>query len=222
MISVRRALASVRQRGLRRSWQSVLNHLEDMWFDLVNGTDTYRRVEQADLEVKGSHQPDANPYYPTRGRALRKALQHFALPLDGTFVDLGAGKGKMLLLAVQHGFRRAVGVEFAPQLSAVAETNVARMRRSLGDARIENRCIDATQYQFGSDDNVIFMFSPFGARVMDVVMANLRVSVDESPRRIHIIYTQADLVDLITRHLPVHERACFVYGGHEFVLLSNR
>lgn len=218
---VQRAVSSARERGWRRSIETLLNHVEDRWFDLVNGTDTYARVEQAELHVDSPHQAEARPYYPTRGRALRKALRHFALPTDGRFVDLGSGKGKILLLAAGYGFRHATGVEFARELTDIAERNAARMRRRLAGATIENLCLDATAYRFRPDDRVIFMFAPFGKTVMHAVMANLRASLDEAPRRIHIVYTQADLLDTIIRHLPVREHARYVYGGHEFVLLRN-
>src|SRR6202035_689809 len=52
-----------------------------------------------------------------------------ALDLDWprfTFVDLGSGKGRALLLASRFLFRRIVGVEIAPELSEVAAANIQR------------------------------------------------------------------------------------------------
>ena len=113
--------------GVRRTLETLLNHLEDRLFDLVNLTDTYTKVQQADLKVDSVNQAEAAPYFPTRGRAYRKALAHFALPTDGGFVDLGSGKGKILILSARYGFRRVVGVEFARHLSDIADrTSTAR------------------------------------------------------------------------------------------------
>ena len=101
---VRRGMESVRELGVRRTLETLLNHLEDRLFDLVNLTDTYTKVQQADLKVDSVNQAEAAPYFPTRGRAYREALAHFALPTDGGFVDLGSGKGKILILSARYGF----------------------------------------------------------------------------------------------------------------------
>jgi methylase of polypeptide subunit release factors len=43
---------------------------------------------------------------------------------DFTFIDLGSGKGRALVLALSYPFRRVVGVEFALELHRVAEANL--------------------------------------------------------------------------------------------------
>ena len=48
-----------------------------------------------------------------------------------TFIDLGCGKGCMLLIAAQFPFRQVRGVEFAPALQAIAEKNIAVYRGPL-------------------------------------------------------------------------------------------
>jgi predicted RNA methylase len=214
-------MISLRQLGLRRSLETVVNHLSDRWFDLVNGTDTHKRVFQDELDVDSPNQGEAAPYFPTRGRAFVKALSALHVPKDGTLVDLGSGKGKILLLAAQHGYRRVRGIEFSQELVQIADENVARMRGKLGDAEVRSICADVTTYEFTPDENIFFMFAPFGPAVMRQTMKNLQASLDRSPRRIWIIYTLPNLLDLVTDHVAVTRTATFVYGGHEFVLLTN-
>src|ERR1700730_9338115 len=50
---------------------------------------------------------------PSAGRSLRTVLRKLDLPKDGAFIDFGAGKGHVLLIAAQSGFQRIVGVEFS-------------------------------------------------------------------------------------------------------------
>jgi hypothetical protein len=45
-----------------------------------------------------------------------------------TFIDMGSGKGRMLLLAAEPPFRRIIGVEFASDLDALARSNVKTYR----------------------------------------------------------------------------------------------
>jgi predicted RNA methylase len=218
---MRRAVISLRDLGLRRSLETVANHLSDLWFDVANGTDTYKRVLQSELRVESLNQSDAAPYFPTRGRAFRKALEAFQVPKEGTLVDLGSGKGKILLLAAQRGYPRVRGIEFSPDLARIADANIERMRGKLGNADVRTICTDVTTYEFAPDENVFFMFAPFGPAVMRQTMSNLQDSLDKHPRRIWIIYTSPSLLDLVTTHLAVTRTAAFAYGGHDFVLLTN-
>jgi len=54
-----------------------------------------------------------------------------ASPLDPrhtTFVDLGAGMGRVVLLAARRPFRAVIGVEISPALVEIARENLAAMR----------------------------------------------------------------------------------------------
>jgi len=96
---------SLAERGLRHTLESALSVPQDYLFDFVNGTDTARRLRQPELGVVSEHAEGAQDYVPTRGRACRKLMHRLDLPEDSVFVDFGSGKGKILLLASQLGFR---------------------------------------------------------------------------------------------------------------------
>ena len=218
---IRRGFSSLRELGLRRSFETVLSHCEDLLFDFSNLTETYARVHQSELRVDSPNQAEAAPYFPTRGRAFRKALEHFAIPAEGGFVDLGSGKGKLLILAAQYGFRRVLGVEFAAELNQIAIRNLDAVRTRLNGAMVQSLCIDAAEYQFQPDEQMFFMFAPFHENVMRRVMSNLQRSIDEHPREIRLLYTLPRLIHIVTQDLHVQEQGRYQYGGHEFVLLGN-
>ena len=48
-----------------------------------------------------------------------------------SFIDIGSGKGRALILAGRLGFREAIGVEFSSNLHRIAEKNLARVRGSM-------------------------------------------------------------------------------------------
>ena len=81
-----------------------------------------------------------------------------------TFVDLGCGKGRALLLARELGFRRIIGVEFAPSLAKTARRNCSFAEIEIGDA---------AQYAFPSGPLVVFMYNPFDENVMCQVIQHL-------------------------------------------------
>ena len=56
---------------------------------------------------------------------LSVALKHD----DFTFVDFGSGKGRALLMASEFPFPRVTGIEFSPELHAIAQKNIREYRR---------------------------------------------------------------------------------------------
>src|SRR6478752_3089102 len=67
----------------------------------------------------------ARPYFATEPWLFEQIMQ--ALPIDVsqfTFVDLGCGKGRVLLMASDYPFKRIIGVEFMPELHRAAQKNI--------------------------------------------------------------------------------------------------
>jgi len=219
-----RAVGSIRQFGVRRTMQSALSIIEDQIFELRYGTDTLRTVNKEALNASSENQPEAEYYCPTRGRAFRKLLLKCAVPRDRTFVDLGAGKGKVLLLAARYGFKRVVGVEFSPELYRIAQENAKKYGQHLSSRSTINIVLsDVVNYPIQDDECVFFMFNPFGASVMRRIAKNISTSLDRTPRRIWIIYghpTHRNVLE--AADLQLIELARYVYGPIAFFLYSNQ
>jgi len=67
-------------------------------------------------------------------QGILRAIESLDIDLtDYLFVDIGAGKGKLLLLASHLSFSEIIGVEYAPSLHAVAMKNIQqqKIRREL-------------------------------------------------------------------------------------------
>lgn len=110
---------------------------------------------------------------------------HPALPLPTSnlsFVDLGCGKGKALLLAHTKGYRAIRGVELIPQLAKMARRNV---RACPNVSIVESDATKFTQYE---DNTVVYLFNPFGLRTMRQVVDNI---VASRARNIFVIYAVA-------------------------------
>ncbi|MCA9217507.1 MAG: hypothetical protein KDB27_30775 [Planctomycetales bacterium] len=79
-------------------------------------------VAVQDLDIRLEDKQHAEKYKATRARYFRKLMKRVHLPRDGVFVDVGCGKGRILLLAVEHGLNRVVGIEiFAYSLQDCGE-----------------------------------------------------------------------------------------------------
>ena len=97
-----------------------------------------------------------------------------AIPVDpsqSTFVDLGAGMGRVVLLAAERGYRSIVGVEISPALLEVARANL----RSAGDlaSRIRLKRCDAACYRLPRGDLAVYLFNPFSSEVVAAVVRRL-------------------------------------------------
>ena len=104
-----------------------------------------------------------------------------------TFVDLGAGMGRVVLLAARRPFRAVIGVEISPALVEIARENLATVRDPQRVARdVKIVAADALSYAFPRGDLVIFMYNPFRGPVLERVVANVRAGAEE--RDVALLY----------------------------------
>lgn len=148
--------------------------------------DTAGRLALAEV---GAEAAGRENYSPASWPTLRRALRGDEVTPDDVFLDLGAGKGRMLVLAARHPFRRVVGVEVSPALSDVARTNVRRAAPLLRCERVEVVTADAAFYTVPDDVTVVHLFNPFTGEVFAAALARLLESLARSPRTIRLIYT---------------------------------
>ena len=130
-------------------------------------------------------------YQPTVEEEFAEIMQHLAT-VDFetfTFIDLGSGKGRALLLAAMYPFARIVGVEVQPELDAVARQNIERFDEPGQQCRnIESLCADAREYQFPLTNLVVYLFNPFPDYVLREVLSKLAASARRTPRSIFVLY----------------------------------
>ena len=161
--------------------------LETHPFDLRHGTDTSGCLGSAVLPPTSLSALFITGYIGIGPSALVEAIA--ALPIDHqrfTFVDLGCGKGRALLVASQFPFRRLLGVELAPELCRIAEANIAT--RPEWAKRISILEHDAATISLPDGPLIIFMFHPFFARILRRVLANLQRQLRRSPRETWLLY----------------------------------
>ncbi|MGE5112739.1 MAG: class I SAM-dependent methyltransferase [Acidobacteriaceae bacterium] len=129
-------------------------------------------------------------YQPTDPAEFRDILRQVPAEfLQFVFVDLGAGKGRALLLASEYPFREIIGVEVQPDLNRIAQENIIRIsphgRRC---HRISALCMDARDFEFPQEPLILYLFNPFPDYVLETVMANLEESLRVHPRPAFLIY----------------------------------
>jgi SAM-dependent methyltransferase len=120
---------------------------------------------------------------------IRAALDALPPLRDATFIDLGCGKGRPMLVAAERPFREVVGVDLSAELVEVARANAAIMQaRQSGRAPIRVVAGDAANYPIPSGDVVLFLYNPFGAPLHAQFLKGVERAVQAGQRAVYIIY----------------------------------
>lgn len=122
----------------------------------------------ADNEAKGSairYEPITPVNVTTSVEWIEEDLANFS------FIDIGAGKGKVLFVAAQYPFKQIIGVEYDPTLAQIARKNAAQAtvpNRRCGDLTIKH--MDARKFSLPEGKSVLFFFFPFKAPLLTEVL----------------------------------------------------
>jgi SAM-dependent methyltransferase len=166
----------------------ALNRAMSSVIDRMLNIDTAYIVDLADL---GLDRPDRFGYEAGGWLDLRRILRPEDVSSDSVFLDLGSGKGRIVLLAARYPFRKVIGVELSEHLTAIARRNVALCRARLRCRDIELITADIHDYRIPDDVSVVFFYSPVRGPTFDAVIAKLIASVDRRPRTVLLIYKNA-------------------------------
>jgi hypothetical protein len=135
-----------------------------------------------------------SPYQPTEPALFREMIEtlqqnaHINLS-EFTFIDLGSGKGRTLLLASDYPFRRIVGVELLPALRTIAHENLSRYKEdSQRCFALEAVCSDATAFHFPNEPLLLYLFNPFPESGLRKAIQNLENSLRTRPRPAYVLY----------------------------------
>jgi SAM-dependent methyltransferase len=174
--------------GPLRTVNIIWGRFLELAFDWRYRTDTTRRIEQVELDVTSANKQEATRYQPSGLRTLRSLFRHMKFPHDAVFVDFGCGKGRVLLLAAAYGFKRVVGIEFSPELCAIARENVISFgkRRKISEVEIVQG--DVCDYKMKGDETIFYYFHPFSADILNRTLDKIVESLTIYPRRAWIFY----------------------------------
>jgi hypothetical protein len=199
-----RKIVSRLLRGSAQEKQAVLLHP----FDAEFGTDTGGMIYAEELrDGRGRKSVYNTAYYATPPSLFLQALARLEIDFaEFTFIHLGAGKGRVILLASNFPFRQVIGIEFARDLATVVTRNISDYRPS---ARVceDMRCMlgDASDFVFPPGPLVIFMWNPFVGLVFERVLSNLEDSLRREPREVYLLYLKPDCGQRLDASSALHK-----------------
>jgi hypothetical protein len=162
----------------------------DRRFDRRFGTDTSGRIELRDLSIVGGNR-DHGVYYESTPTALFRFFMANT-PVERarfTFIDLGSGKGRCMLMASDYPFRRVLGVEFSRELHDCAVRNIDVYRSDRQRcASIKSINQDASEFDFPPGPLYLYAYNPFDEKLMTAVLQRLVDSLARNPREAVLMY----------------------------------
>jgi SAM-dependent methyltransferase len=148
-------------------------------FDVRRGVRTRGFVRNEHALSALSEGGDSNYYQPIGLSPLRRLVSTVPIePGATTFVDLGAGRGRAVILAAELGFGRVLGIELDHDLAAEGAQNVGLWRvgrrgRVSGDQVVEVVEGDAAAFTAPGGAVLIALFNSFGATTLRLLLDRL-------------------------------------------------
>jgi SAM-dependent methyltransferase len=143
----------------------------------------------SDLNIPSANWINGRNYMPIAPFRFEAALSSLKIRFeDFVFIDFGSGKGRAVLMASEFPFKRVIGVEFAPELHAIAQSNIAKYDPRRKSGPIESVCMDFLDFDLPSGPSVFFFFDPCENAVLARLLARIRQSLEAHPRAAYIVY----------------------------------
>lgn len=162
-----------------------------------------------------------SPYQPTEPalfHEMMNVLQKQVSLVEFTFLDLGSGKGRTLLMATDYPFRKIVGVELLPALHETAQENIARYQsESKKCLAIESICADATAFRLPDGPVVVYLFNPFPESGLRRMLSNALESLRLNSRPMFVIYHNPQLERLFGDD-PAWQK---IAGTHQYSIFQR-
>jgi len=141
------------------------------------------------LEEIGLGHPERTLYSPSSWLFLPRVMRSLEVRPSDVFVDFGSGKGRVVYQAARYPFGRVVGVEISEELNCVARANIERVRDRLRCRNVELVTADVLDYEIPDDMTYAYFYYPFFGEIFRAVVAKIAASIDRSPRKVTIIFT---------------------------------
>ena len=213
---------SIEDRGIWDTILVTLSYIIDYFFDIKYGTETYSWVELEDLQIKSENIERGERYQPTHALPLRNLFRKLQIPRGKIIVDLGSGKGKVLLVAAEYGFKEARGVDFSRGLCEIAKKNILSFKKKyMGVTNFKVIQSDVTDYPIHDDEDIFYLFNPFDDIILAKVLTNMLTSLERRKRRVWIIYWNALHKNVIENSNLFKKVLEFKNLGQEFLVYSN-
>ncbi len=186
--------------GFNSAWSYLKHTCSEKYYEAVLGINTRGYLNAKQIGFEG-YSSEYNEYEPISFASITAALKEISINSNqDVFLDYGCGKGRAIIVAATHPFKKVIGVELSQSLADIARINIKKAR-FLQCHDIEICVEDATKYQLPDDVTAILMYAPFVGETLKQVISNINESWSRSPRSITIFHKYPDWTNDPFEHL---------------------
>ena len=186
------------------------------WHEVKRGAkyeiNTVKRVPLRNLTIAEGDKSKSSPYEALNYYILENLLGNFCklFPGEKSLVDVGSGKGRIMVAAAHYGFKNITGIDFAKELCKAAKKNIDKIKVKFPATTFTIHCKDVLNYNINADDKVFFLFNPFNKEILEKFSANIDHSVKKNPRPVYFIYAN-----------PLHKNVLLEKGYKEIFRIKK-
>lgn len=182
-------------------------------FDEIYGVETSGLVPAANLVTGHPNDEHVTAYYGVAPSILRTLIERWRetpppCPIhEYSFVDIGAGKGRAMLVASQLPFREVIGIELNPTMAAVARRNLDHWNAIHAADSTASRPApaqiieeDALTFDFPRTPTLAFLFHPFEAPVLKALLRRIETQFAKRPGMLDLLYVNAECRAVLDEH----------------------
>ncbi|MEI9979190.1 MAG: class I SAM-dependent methyltransferase [Edaphobacter sp.] len=186
-------------------------------FDQIHGVDTSGLIASKHLKTGHENDTHVTAYYGVAPSILRTLIGLWQAttpphPLEKyTFLDIGAGKGRAMLVASELPFREVIGIELNPTLAEKAQRNLDHWIAShatdktsppLAPTRLYQQ--DALTFDLRRTPTLAFLFHPFEAPVLKLLLRRIEARFAKRPGTpsppLDLLYVNSECRNVLDNH----------------------
>lgn len=187
-------------------------------FDLQYGVETGGWLSPVELQSGHLHDSHITAYHGTQPSSFRGGLAQWQASMqrtghsveEFTLVDIGCGKGRVLMLASEHPFRRVIGLELNTDIAEVARENLRRWSEHPQACRdIDVHIGDVLEFAPPPVPTLLYMYNPFDGDLFKRWAQKLAFTIQDRIEPLYLLYTYPRYEE----HLAVIPGAELLWSG---------
>jgi len=170
-------------------WLAFFVLYHDIRGAIKYGISTFAPVALNKLRIINGDTSKASPYEAANYYLLEKLFTEFRkLSKADSLIDLGCGKGRVLVVAAHFDFKNITGIDFATELCEEASANMKKVNQKSPQLQWKIINDNVANYNISPADSVFFMFNPFTDEIIEKFLKKLEISCRQFPRTTWFLY----------------------------------
>lgn len=179
---------------MRNAMLYMFSNAPEDQFDIKWGTYTSNHIGFTDLGFTPEQMEAGRAYSATPSKLVSSILNDLKFNFsDFSYVDLGSGLGRTLMLASLYEFKKVEGVELSEVLVSICNKNISIFSEKASvKSPINVKNEDVLQYQFPTGKTLVFMYDPFKPMLLAECLKKIYRHCQSSPENeVYIVYVRS-------------------------------